>query len=177
MTYISIIIDILSYVLPFVNEVANILTYSNIKIFKNLYRHCIDKYLIPHNIIKSISKNKLCNDWDTVSKILIDMIALFGIIINIAKNAIQFGYLTSILNGFIVIFISFVIPNLYLYRFIHFIKKYFKLKYKYSYILIGFFIILLTIGIMIGCEKLIQKYISNIIIDPELEKYIYPRSL
>jgi hypothetical protein len=177
MIVVSIIINILSYILPFINEIANVLTYSNIKLFENLYRHCIDKYLIPHNIVKTISKKKLCNDWDTISKLLIDVLALLGIIINIAKNAIQFGYLTSIINGFIVVLISFVLPNLYLYSFIKFIIRYYKLKSKYSYVSIGLFIILLTIGAMIGFEKLIQISTSKIIIDPELEKYIYPRSL
>lgn len=176
MRYISIIIDILSYVLPFINEIANTLTSSNIPIFKGLYKHCIDKYLLPSNIIKTISKEKICSNRDIISKLLIDILGLLGIIINIAKNAIQYGYLTSILNGIIIVILSFVIPNLYLQRIIVKIKKRYKLKQRYMSIVIGMGFIIAGIGVMFGCEKLIQKFTSDIVIDPELEKYIYPRS-
>ena len=118
MIYISIIIDILSYILPFINEISNILTASNLKPFKGLYKRCVDRYLLPSNVIKIISKNKICTPQELRSKIIIDILGLLGIIINIAKNAIQFGYLTSILSGIVVVMISFVIPNLYLQRII-----------------------------------------------------------
>ena len=84
--------------------------------------------------------------------------------------------MTSILNGVIVVILSFVIPNLYLQRIIAKIKKRYKLKQRYMSIVIGMGFIIAGIGVMIGCEKLIQKFTSDIVIDPELEKYIYPRS-
>ena len=175
MIYISIIIDILSYILPFINEISNILTASNLKPFRGLYKRCVDRYLLPSNVIKIISKNKICTPQELRSKIIIDILGLLGIIINIAKNAIQFGYLTSILSGIVVVMISFVIPNLYLQRIIISIKKYYKLKYRNSSIIIGLFFIAFGIVVMIGLEKLIQNITRDIVIDPELEKYIYPR--
>ena len=55
------------------------------------------------------------------------------------------------------------------------IKKYYKLKYRNSSIIIGLFFIAIGIVVMIGLEKLIQNLTRDIVIDPELEKYIYPR--
>ena len=175
MTQISIVIEVLSYVLPFANQIANILTSSSIKIFENLYRHCIDKYLVPQNILKTIAKKKICDQRDIISKIFIDIIAFTGIIIYISKNAIQFGYLTGILNGINIILFSFILPNLYLFRVIKYIKRYFKLKNKYNTILIGILLIAILIGFTILFEFIIYTYAANIKIDPELEKYIYPR--
>jgi len=175
MTNISIIIEVLSYVLPYSNEIANILTSSGIETFKDLYKQCIDKYLVPQNILKSISPSKICNQHDIISKIIFDIISFVGIIIYISKNAIQFGYLTGILNGINIILFSFILPNLYMFRVIRIIKKYFKFKNKYITILIG----LGLVGILIACtilfEFIIYSYAAHVKIDPELEKYIYPR--
>lgn len=175
MTNVSIVIEVLSYVLPFTNQIANILTSSNFKVFENVYKHCIDKYLVPQNILKSISKNKICNQRDIISKIIFDTIAFTGIIIYISKNAIQYGYLTGILNGINIILFSFIIPNLYLFRIIKVIKKYFNLKNKYNTILLGLLIVSILIGFTILFEFIIYSYAAHVKIDPELEKYIYPR--
>ena len=175
MTNISIVIEVLSYILPFSNEIANILTSSGIGIFKNLYKQCIDKYLIPQNILKLISHVKICNQRDIISKLFFDMIAFGGIIIYISKNAIQYGYLTGILNGINIILFSFILPNLYLFRLIKIIKKYFNLKNKYNTILIGAVLVCILIAFTILFEYIIYSYAAHVKIDPELEKYIYPR--
>ena len=175
MVNISIVIEILSYVLPFSNEIANILTSSGIKLFDGVYKHCIDKYLIPQNILKIISKDKICNQRDIISKIMFDIISFIGIIIYISKNAIQYGYLTGILNGINIILFSFILPNLYMFRLIRVIRSYFKLKNKYNTILVGLLFIGVLIGFTILFEFIIYSLAAHVKIDPELEKYIYPR--
>jgi len=175
MTHISIVIEVLSYILPYTNEIANILTSSGFKIFQNMYKHCIDRYLIPQNILKVISKDKICNQRDIISKIIFNIIAFTGIIIYISKNAIQYGYLTGILNGINIMLFSFILPNLYMFRLIRFIKNYFNLKNKYNTILIGLLIVAILIGFTILVEFIIYTYAAHVKIDPELEKYIYPR--
>lgn len=175
MTHISIVIEVLSYILPYTNELANILTASGIKVFENVYKNCIDKYLVPQNVLKSISTKHICNQRDVVTKLFVNLIAFVGIIIYISKNAIQYGYLTGILNGIIIILFSFILPNLYMFRTIRYIKKIMKFNTKYSTILIGLSIVGILVALTILFEYIIYTYAAHIKIDPELEKYIYPR--
>ena len=169
MPHINTLINVLSYVLPFFNEIANILTSTDLPMFRGLYKKCIDKYLLPHNVIKTISKDKICTTRDVISKLIIDILSLLGLVINIAKNAIHHGYLTSILNGIFVVIISIIIPNLYLQRMINYIKAFFKVKKAYMSIIIGLGFIAVGIGIMIVIEKLIYNLVSDIVIDTDTE--------
>lgn len=133
------IIDTLSFILPFSNEVANVLCSSEYSIFSEIYKPCIDSYLLDSLIIKHISKKKICQNKNLYYKLLFDLLALIGIIINIAKNTLQNGYLDGILSGISIMLFSFVIPNLFLHKIIN----YFNIKRKFNKLLFGLFIILI----------------------------------
>ena len=86
--------EALRMILPFSNEMANVLTSSGLLIFSGLY--------------KDIPKTKK----QKFSKTMIDLIALSGIILNAAHVAAKHGEKAGIIKGIIVILIAFVIPNL-----------------------------------------------------------------
>ena len=84
---------------PFANEIANVLTTSTVKIagkqlFKNLYRD------MP------------LTTGQKISKVLIDLIALAGIILNVAHVASLHGERAGIAKGLAIVVLAFVIPNL-----------------------------------------------------------------
>lgn len=166
---VDTIINILSFILPFSNEIANVLTSSKLKVFKNLYKNCIDPLLIDSYQLKYIDNKKLCKIKNTLSKMLIDIIALFGIILNIAKNSIEYGYLAGILSGLIIVLLSFIIPNLFIHKIIHFFTNYFKSENPYLIICIGFIIIGILLGLSIFFEKIIIKYTEYKNIDKEIK--------
>jgi len=80
--------------LPFSNEIASVLTSSGISIFSGLYQHS------PSNLASSISKT------------VIDFIALSGIVYSSVLTAGESGSTTGILSGSMALFVAFVIPNL-----------------------------------------------------------------
>ena len=56
------LINILSLILPFSNEIAGILCESDYKTFSNLYAQCIDPYLLDFRTQKLIPNKKICDD-------------------------------------------------------------------------------------------------------------------
>lgn len=78
--------------MPYTNEICNVLTSSGYKIFKHLYRPCIDEYLLDEKVWKHIKKDKICKKKDVISKLIIDLIALSGIILNIGRATLEYGY-------------------------------------------------------------------------------------
>ena len=87
-------------------------------------------------------------------KLLFDLLALIGIIINIAKNSIQNGYIDGILSGVNIVLFSFIIPNLFLHKIIH----YFNIKTKFNKLAFGLMIILILIIFTTIIEKHIDKF-------------------
>jgi len=163
------IINILSFILPFANEMANVLTSSGLPLFKNLYKQCIDGFLVDSSFIKYIPKDKICQDRHVFRKIIIDLIALTGIILNIGKNSIRYDYLTGILSGISIIIFSFILPNLFLHKTVHNLMERFNFKSSYISIIIGFILIGILLGLSMVIESIIQKYTKGIIIDPKIE--------
>jgi len=148
------IIEIISFIFPFINEIANVLTSSGYKPFKNLYKPCIDRFLINDEELQYITKNKVCKNTHLIYKSIIDFIALIGIILNIARNTVQNGYIDGVLSGINIIIFSFIIPNLFLHK----ILQYFVIKSKIKKILFGFIII----GILLFCTILFDKLIDKL---------------
>ena len=87
--------DIVRMFVPFSNEVANVLTSSGLAIFSGLYKD-----------VPKTKKQKL-------SKVLIDLIALIGIILNAVHTTEKHGSTAGIIKGIIVIIIAFF--NIYIF--------------------------------------------------------------
>jgi len=130
-------IEILSFILPFINELADVLTSSGYKPFKHLYKPCIDPYLVNYKELQYIRKNKICKNKNLIYRFIIDFIALIGIILNISRNTLQNGYLDGVLSGINIILFSYILPNLFLHKLIH----YMKITTKFMRLLVGLFII------------------------------------
>lgn len=146
------IMNILTIVLPFTNEIANVLTSTGYKYFENLYKPCIDDYLIDDKILKHINNKKICKSKDYFNKIIIDLIALLGIILNICRNTLENGYYDGILSGINIVFFSFIFPNLFLHKIIN----YFVLKSKSMKLIVGLIIIFILMIITFLIEKVIN---------------------
>ena len=153
--YYMKVIEIISFILPFINEIANVLTSSGYKPFKNLYKPCIDSFLINDQELQYINKNKLCKKTNLIYRLIIDLIALIGVILNIAQNTIQNGYIDGVLSGINIICLSFIIPNLFLHKIIH----YLNFKTKIMKLLSG----IIIIGILFISTILIDKLIDELI--------------
>ena len=81
-------------IMPFSNELANVLTSSGFAIFSGLYKEA-----------PKTNKQKL-------SKMLFDLVALIGIILNAVQVTEKYGATAGLIKGIVVIIIAFVIPNL-----------------------------------------------------------------
>jgi hypothetical protein len=164
-----IIIHNISIILPFINEIAILLTNSKLPFFANLYRTCI-----PHDAVSDIRYSsvlaKICTRRDFRNKIIIDLLAYLGIMLFIGKNTIQYGYVTGVANGMVLIFCSIILPNLFLGMTIHTITKFLKIKSSIFYILIGLMLIGLLMLFTAFMETNVQKITKSIKIDPEVEK-------
>jgi hypothetical protein len=104
---------IASILLPFANEIANVLTSSKIKLRGNEYFR---------NLYQDIPKTKI----QKFSHILIDFIALSGIILSAVKAAEKHGKRAGIIKGVGVLIIAYIIPNLTIHTFMN------KLCYRCS---------------------------------------------
>jgi len=121
-------------ILPFSNEVGNVLTLSGLKIFSGLYKD-----------VPKTKKQKL-------SKTMIDLISLAGIILNAAHVAAEHGETAGIVKGVGIILIAFVIPNLTFHTLLH---KFGLRRKSWQKLLFG----LVLIGILTGLELLFEYYI------------------
>ena len=88
---------ILATTLPFANEFANILTSSGARAFKDLY------VATPSSAFQ------------TMSKTLIDLLALSGIVLGSVRAAEAHGKMVGVIKGVGTLLIAFVIPNLFLH--------------------------------------------------------------
>lgn len=87
----------LAMTLPFANEIAGVLTASGLSMFANLY--------VP---VASTSVQML-------SKLLIDFVALSGIMLNTVRATLEGGKVAGLVKGVGVLLIAFVVPNLFLH--------------------------------------------------------------
>jgi hypothetical protein len=170
MSTITPIIHWMSIILPFSNEIAITLTHSGIPLFKNLYRSCIDTFSISDNTIRKKVKNQLCNFDDSYHKIFFDTIAYFGIMLNICKNAIQYGYVTGIFSGLNLVVWSMLLTNMFLGPAIHYVSHLFHVKSPIMYILVGISLITLLIVITYYTELLVQHITQKVVVDIDLDK-------
>ena len=168
----SNIIHFLSIVLPFANETAIVFTESGYPQFTDLYKSCFDKSLLGKNEskLKRVLKNKICTKKDYVHKIIIDLIAYLGIILNIGKNTINYGYATGVVTGLLLIFYSIILPNMFLGFTTHKIMNLLKLHTPLTHVLLGLTLIILLIIVTNVSEYLVQNLMKKIKIDPETEK-------
>jgi hypothetical protein len=170
MSAITSVIHWMSILLPFSNEIAITLSHSGIPVFKKLYRSCIENFLIDDATMRKKIKNQICTVHDSYHKILFDMIAYFGIMLNICKNAIQYGYVTGVFSGLNLIVWSILLTNMYLGPAIHYLSHLFHVTSPSMYILIGLVLIILLIIITHYTEVMIQSVTKSIVIDPSVEK-------
>ena len=95
------ILEILKFILPFSNEIANALTISEEGIFKRIYKPC------PHN-------------WSEIElKTVIDILALIGLCWNVADVSHSDGVKKGLLIGIMLIIIGFVCPTLFMEPFVN----------------------------------------------------------
>jgi hypothetical protein len=169
MTQAADIIHYLSLLLPFANETAIVLTHSKLPIFKGLYELCIDDILLD-GMNKKGFHDKVCNSNNYYNKMIIDLLAYFGIILFIGKNTLHYGYATGVATGMVLIFCSIMLPNMFLGITIEKIVKMLHVTNPYAYIAIGILLIIALIVITNFLETITQNLTKTIKIDPESEK-------
>lgn len=160
----------LSIILPFSNEIAITLTHSGIPLFKSLYRSCIEGFLINDSKLRKKVENQLCNMHDSYHKIFFDTIAYFGIMLNICKNAIQYGYVTGIFSGLNLVVWSMLLTNMFLGPAIHFVSHLFHVKSPIMYIIVGISLITLLIVITHYTEIWVQELTKSVVVNVDLDK-------
>ena len=140
------IIFFASILLPFINETAIVLTKSKLPLFHNFYKSCIPDEVINF-LPESCKKNKdiVCSSYDTFRRLFIDAIAYLGIILNIGRSTIKYGYVTGVVNGFVLIICSIVFPNLYLGHIIDNIKQFLRVESSAMSIIVGIVCIIILI--------------------------------
>ena len=136
-------------ILPFSNEIANVLTSSGMIIFKGLY--------MDHPITTT----------QKLSKVLIDFVALAGIIFNAVSAAELHGKFAGLIKGVGVLLIAFIIPNLTIHDLL---DKFCFLCSPIQKIGLG----LLFIGMLSGFEFLFDRFIveSRFIAEKEEKRHM-----
>ena len=124
-------------IMPFSNEVANVLTTSGFAIFSGLY--------------KDLPKTNA----QKMSKMVFDLVALIGIILNAVHTTKAYGTTAGLIKGVVVIIIAFVIPNL---TFHTIIEKVCKRCNHFTKLLFGLFLI----ALLTGFEFLFDHYILEL---------------
>ena len=133
---------IAAIVLPFANEIASVLTSSHVKFrghesFSNLYA--------------AVQKTKM----QKFSHIVIDFIALSGIILNAVRTAEKHGKMAGLVKGVGVLLIAFIIPTLTMHAFMDNVCRRCSPKMK-------IFIGLLLIATLTGFEYLFEHFIVEV---------------
>ena len=168
------IIFFASIILPFINEIAIILTKSGLPMFHNLYKICVhnDVFVLLSETCKK-NKHIHCSDIDTFRRLFIDALAYLGIILNIGRNTIKYGYVTGVVNGFVLVIFSIIIPNLYLSQIIHNLKHFFHVNNPIINIIIGLICVIVLIFATKFFQdlsrKMFQKYQIDKINEPVLK--------
>ena len=114
--------------------------------------------------------NKICTKKDYIHKILVDLLAYLGIILNIGKNTITYGYATGVVTGLLLIFYSIILPNMFLGFTTHKIMDMLKLHTPLAHVAVGVTLITLLILLTLFSETVVQNLMKKIKIDPETEK-------
>ena len=91
------------------------------------------------------NKHIHCSNSDTFRRLFIDALAYLGIILNIGRNTIKHGYVTGVVNGFVLVVCSIVFPNLYLSKIIKTLKHIFHVNNPIMNIIIGLICIIILI--------------------------------
>ena len=169
MSNITSIIHWASIVLPFSNDIAITLTESGMPLYKSLYRNCIDFFAIKDESIRKKVDGQICTSRDNYHKIFFDTVAYFGIMLNICKNAIQYGYVTGVFSGLNLVVWSMLITNMYLDPAINHITRALQITSPIMYILVGVFCIAVLVAITYYTEMWIQNLTRPITIDPNVE--------
>ena len=95
------ILEVLKFIMPFSNEIANALTISREGVFKRIYKSC------PHK-------------WSEIEiKTVIDVLALTAICWNVADVSYSDGVKRGLLMGIMLIVVAFIIPNLFMEPFVN----------------------------------------------------------
>jgi hypothetical protein len=152
--------------------VAITLTESGMPLYKSLYRNCINFFAIQDEDIRKKVDEQICTSKDQYHKMLFDTIAYLGIVLNICKNAIQYGYVTGIFSGLNLAFWSMLIANMFLGSTIHHITHALQLTSPIMYLMVGIFCIAALVAITHYTEEWIQHFTKPIIIDLEVEECI-----
>jgi len=165
------IIFFASIILPFINGIAIILTKSGYSIFHNLYKICIHNDVF-RLLSETCRKNKdiHCSHSQTFRVILIDALTYLGIILNIGRNTIKYGYVTGVINSFILVIFSVIFQNLYLSKVIHILKNILNINKPIINIIIG----LLCIIVLIFVTKTSQDFSSKLFENYKIDKINEP---
>ena len=99
--------------------------------------------IVPLSCKKNTSLH--CSSYDTFRRIFIDLLAYLGIILNIGRYTIKYGYITGVVNGFVLIICSIIFPNLYLSVIIHKTKHFLNINTPIMIIILGLFYIIILI--------------------------------
>ena len=92
--------------------------------------------------------------------------------LNICKNAIQYGYTIGVFSGLNLVIWSMLITNMYLGTSIHYITRFFHIKSHLMYILVGLILITSLVVITHYTELWIQSAAGSIVIDPDVEQRV-----
>ena len=174
---VDYIIFFASIILPFINETSIVLTKSGLPLFKHFYKTCIPDELIemlPSSCKKNM--NVVCSSSETFRRLFIDAIAYLGIILNIGRSTIKYGYVTGVVNGFVLIICSIVFPNLYLGQIIHNIKGILHIETPFMSIAIGLVCIILLMFITKYLQDLSTYLFKNYRIDEVNEPEVKNKS-
>lgn len=132
-----------SRIMPYINEISNLLTITLFKPYFNfeLYPHS------TNTIIQIIKKN------------IIDLLALSGIVTNIVKETDNENPQDGILIGILYIIFSFVVPNLFMGPLLNIASKIFKNKNyinltKFSFGIIFIILIEITVNAIFNKYKI-----------------------
>lgn len=145
---IDTIILFASIILPFINETAIVLRKSGLHMFQNLYKTCIHNEILLLLSESCKKNNKIhCTTKDKIQGLFIDSLAYLGILLNIGRNTIKYGYVTGVVNGFVLVICSIIFPNLYLGHIIHKLKDILNISNPIMNIILGLFCIIVLIFI------------------------------
>jgi hypothetical protein len=168
---VDYIIFFASIILPFVNEIAITLTKSGLPMFHNLYRVCVhnDIFTVMTETCKQ-NKKIQCTNIETFRGLFIDALAYLGIILNIGRNTLKYGYITGVVSGFVLILCSIVFTNLYLGQIIHKLKDILDVKTPFMNIVIG----LICIIILVFATSFLQNISSKLFQHYKIDKINEP---
>ena len=95
------ILEVLKFIMPFSNEIANALTISGEGEFKRVYKACPESWT------------------EMEIKTIIDVLALTAICWNVSEVSYTDGVKKGILIGIMLIIVAFIIPNLFMEPFVN----------------------------------------------------------